>query len=181
MAKRASERSLEVISTFDMRKQMQAAEYKNRSLHMLELHKKFVLSIACLIFFFIGAPLGAIIRKGGMGVPVIVSVLFFIVYYLIDTTGNKMARDGEMAAWAGAWLSSLVLAPIGLFLTWRAINDSTLFDWDSYVIYAQRFLQPVYKRLAPLLRPVKQFLGRLIHKIRSRSSQERIIIRVFRG
>ena len=138
IAKAAGEKAHTVIATFDNSRQMQAYEFKNRQLHELEIHRKFVLSIGVLIFFFIGAPLGAIIRKGGMGVPIIVSVLFFIVYYLIDTTGNKLAKDGDLTPWVGAWLSSLILAPIGVFLTWRAINDSTLFDWDSYVIYARR-------------------------------------------
>lgn len=138
LAKAANDRAHTVIATFDNRRAEQAYEFKNRQLHELEIHRKFVLSIGVLIFFFIGAPLGAIIRKGGMGVPIIVSVLFFIVYYLIDTTGNKLAKDGDLTPWVGAWLSSLILAPIGIFLTWRAINDSTLFDWDSYVIYARR-------------------------------------------
>jgi lipopolysaccharide export system permease protein len=124
-----------VFQRFDTRREYQAYEKKNRSRHEIEIHKKFTLSIACIIFFFIGAPLGAIIRKGGLSVPIIVSVLFFIIYYLIDNTGRKLAENDEWAPWAGVWLSSYVLAPIGIFLTWRAINDSTLFDWDSYRIY----------------------------------------------
>lgn len=135
---KAKQKAERVVNTFDARQQMQNIEYKNRSLHEIEIHRKFALSIAVIIFFFIGAPLGAIIRKGGLAVPIIVSVLFFIIYYLIDNTGLKLAKDGEWAPWAGAWLSSYVLAPIGIFLTWRAINDSTLFDWDSYVIFFRR-------------------------------------------
>ncbi|MBQ0056082.1 MAG: LptF/LptG family permease [Bacteroidales bacterium] len=135
----AKKRSEAVIRSFDARKEMQAVEYRNRSYHEIEIHKKFTLSIACLLFFFIGAPLGAIIRKGGLGVPVIVSVVFFIIYYIIDNTGYKLARDGSWVPWAGVWLSSIVLAPIGVFLTWRAINDSVLFDWDAYKIFFVRF------------------------------------------
>jgi lipopolysaccharide export system permease protein len=132
-----------VFQRFDTRREYQAYEKKNRSRHEIEIHKKFTLSMACIIFFFIGAPLGAIIRKGGLSVPIIVSVLFFIIYYLIDNTGRKLAENDEWAPWAGVWLSSYVLAPIGVFLTWRAINDSTLFDWDSYRIYFRNFMKKV--------------------------------------
>jgi len=135
ITEKARNHSQIVESSFTARKDMQKAEYKNRSYHEIEMHRKFTLSIACLLFFFIGAPLGAIIRKGGLGVPVIVSVGFFIIYYIIDNTGYKMARDGNAEPWAGVWLSSLVLAPIGIFLTWRALNDSNLFDWDAYKIF----------------------------------------------
>lgn len=134
LSRKAKERSTSVIQTFDVRNEMQVVEDKNRSYHVTEIHKKFVLSICCIIFFLIGAPLGAIIRKGGLGVPIITSVAFFIVYFVIDTAGNKRAMNGDWAPWAGVWLSSMVLAPIGLFLTWRAINDSTLFDIDAYRI-----------------------------------------------
>jgi len=101
--------------------------------HMTEWHKKFTLSFACLVFFFIGAPLGAIIRKGGLGVPVIISVILFIFYYIIDNMGYKMARDGVWAAWEGMWLSSAVLAPMGIFLTYKAVNDSVILNADTYI------------------------------------------------
>lgn len=101
--------------------------------HMTEWHKKFTLSFGCLVFFFIGAPLGAIIRKGGLGVPVIISVILFIFYYIIDNMGYKMARDGVWAAWEGMWLSSAVLAPMGIFLTYKAVNDSVILNADTYI------------------------------------------------
>lgn len=134
ISRNAKDRSNSVVQTFDVRKEMQAIEFKNRSYHITEMHKKFVLSICCIIFFLIGAPLGAIIRKGGLGVPIITSVLFFIIYFVIDTAGNDRAMNGTWQPWAGVWLSSMVLAPVGIFLTWRAINDSTLFDVDAYKI-----------------------------------------------
>ena len=134
VAKNARSKSSGVIQTFDIRQEMQNIENKNRSYHITEIHKKFVLSICCIIFFLIGAPLGAIIRKGGLGVPIITSVAFFIVYFIIDEAGKKRAMNGDWVPWAGVWLSSMVLAPIGIFLTWRAINDSTLFDVDAYRI-----------------------------------------------
>ena len=97
----------------------------------IEIFKKFALSIACFIFFFIGAPLGAIIRKGGLGVSAIVSVLFFVAYWVIDISGTKLARDGAVGAFHGVFFSSYILLPTGLFLTWKAINDSTFFNLDS--------------------------------------------------
>lgn len=101
--------------------------------HAIELHRKFTLSFACLIFFFIGAPLGAIIRKGGLGAPVVISVVMFIIYYLIDNTGYKMAREGLWPVWAGIWLSSSVLLPIGIFLTYKAATDSSLLNPDAWL------------------------------------------------
>lgn len=100
--------------------------------HMIEMQKKFTLSIACLIFFFIGAPLGAIIRKGGLAIPVVVSVLLFIVYYVIDNSGYKLARDGHWEVWQGLWLSTAVLLPLGVFFTYKAVNDSAVFNADAY-------------------------------------------------
>lgn len=106
--------------------------------HEIELQKKFTLSFACLIFFFIGAPLGAIIRKGGLGVPIVISVFLFIVYYIIDNTGYKLARDGHWAVWEGIWLSSEVLLPLGIFLTYKAVNDSAVFNPDAYANFFKR-------------------------------------------
>ena len=97
----------------------------------IEVYKKFALAIACFIFFFIGAPLGAIIRKGGLGGSAIISVLFFVAYYVIDIAGSKLARDGAVDPFFGVFFSSYVLFPTGLFLTWKAINDSTFFNMDS--------------------------------------------------
>lgn len=103
--------------------------------HNVELQRKFTLSFACLVFFFIGAPLGAIIRKGGLGMPVVVSVILFIIYYIIDNLGYKMARDGVWDVWQGVWLSSFILFPLGVFITYKAINDSALLNADAYRNY----------------------------------------------
>ena len=97
----------------------------------IEILKKFALSIACFIFFFIGAPLGALIRKGGLGTPAIISVLFFVAYWVIDISGTKLAKDGAVTPFSGVFFSSYVLFPTGLFLTWKAINDSSIFNLDS--------------------------------------------------
>ncbi len=108
--------------------------------HEIELQKKFTLSLACLIFFFIGAPLGAIIRKGGLGTPIVISVLLFIVYYVIDNMGYKLAREGRWQVWQGIWLSSAVLLPLGIFLTHKAVNDSAVFNPDAYRNFFRRLL-----------------------------------------
>lgn len=100
--------------------------------HDIEMQKKFTLSFACIIFFFIGAPLGAIIKKGGIGTPLVISVILFIIYYIIDNTGYKMARDGRLEVWMGMWISSAVLLPLGIFFTYKAMHDSALFNLDAY-------------------------------------------------
>lgn len=106
--------------------------------HGIELHKKFTLSFACIIFFFIGAPLGAIIRKGGLGMPLVISVILFIFYYIIDNMGYKMARDGKLEVWEGMWISSAVLLPLGIFFTYKAVNDSAVFNADAYINFFRR-------------------------------------------
>src|SRR5699024_841935 len=94
----------------------------------IEWHRKVSLPVSVMIFFLIGAPLGAIIRKGGLGLPVVVSVLFFVVYYIISMSGEKMARDGISSAFQGMWLSSFILLPIALYLIYKSTNDSNLFN-----------------------------------------------------
>lgn len=131
------------------RRQRQDYEYKGLTMaddkksirrHGIELQKKFTLSFACIIFFFIGAPLGAIIRKGGIGTPLVLSVILFIFYYIIDNTGYKMARDGKTEVWQGIWLSSAVLLPLGVFFTWKAVNDSAVFNKDAYLNFFRKIL-----------------------------------------
>lgn len=108
--------------------------------HQIELIKKFTLSVACIIFLFIGAPLGAIIRKGGLGTPLVISVLLFLVYYIIDNTGYKLARDGHWVVWPGMWLSTFILLPLGIFVTYKAMNDSSVFNADLYREWFRRRL-----------------------------------------
>ena len=111
--------------------------------HLIELHRKFTLAFACLIFFFIGAPLGAIIRKGGLGAPIVISVILFIIYYIIDNAGYKMARQALWPVWEGMWLSSFVLLPIGIFLTYKAATDSGLFNPEVWIREAERTLTKI--------------------------------------
>jgi len=105
----------------------------------VEWYRKFTVAFACFIFFFVGAPLGAIIRKGGLGTPVIVSMLFFVVYYVIDISGKKLATDGSVSALMGTFISALVLLPIGIFLTYKATTDSALFNKDAYLVLLKKF------------------------------------------
>jgi lipopolysaccharide export system permease protein len=117
--------------------------YLNR--HSSEWHRKFALSFACLIFFFIGAPLGAIVRKGGLGFPVVISVLMFVIYYIIDLTGYKMAREGIWEAYQGMWLSTAILFPIGVFLTYMAAVDASLFNRELYLKFFHMLKVKIYK------------------------------------
>ncbi len=108
--------------------------------HMTAWHEKLTMSLACMIFFFIGAPLGGIIRKGGLGMPVVVSVLIFIVYYIINNTSYKMARDGKWIVWMGMWTSTAILAPLGAFLTYKANSDSVVLNADAYISWIKRVI-----------------------------------------
>lgn len=99
----------------------------------IEWHKKFTLSFACFVLFFIGAPLGAIIRKGGLGMPVVVSVFFFLIFHILSITGEKFAKESVLTPFQGAWMASFVLLPLGIFLTYKATQDSALFDIDAYL------------------------------------------------
>ena len=133
-------------SDYEFKAAILTEEAKLMRRHDIELQKKFTLSIACLIFFFIGAPLGAIIKKGGIGTPLVISVLLFIVYYIIDNTGYKMARDGKIAVWQGIWLSSAILLPMGVFFTYKAVGDSAVFNADAYRNFLLRLLGHQPKR-----------------------------------
>ncbi|RPI46802.1 MAG: YjgP/YjgQ family permease [Bacteroidetes bacterium] len=97
-----------------------------------EIHRKFTLSLLCLLFFFIGAPLGAIIRKGGLGMPVIVSVLLFLIYYIISITGEKFARESLVLPFVGMWFSTFITIPVSVWLTWKAASDSVIMNIDTY-------------------------------------------------
>jgi len=116
-------------------KEQQHAE----TMHAIEWHRKFTLSFACIVLFLIGAPLGAIIRKGGLGAPMVSAIGFFVVFFLLNNFGEKLAKSGQWSVYAGMWLSSLFLIPVGLFLTYKAMRDSQLFNQEFYY----RFLQPI--------------------------------------
>jgi len=114
--------------------------------HQIEWHRKFSLSFACLVFFFIGAPFGAIVRKGGFGTPVVVSVLFLILYYIISIAGEKFAREGVVPAYIGMWLSSFILMSLGIFLTYKATTDSVILNADTYLLFFKRIFKRFSKK-----------------------------------
>lgn len=114
--------------------------------HEIEWHRKFTLSFACLVFFFIGAPFGAIIRKGGFGVSVVISIMFFIFYYILSIAGEKFAREGVMPAYIGMWISSFVLMPLGIFLTYKATTDSVILNADTYVLFFKKLFNRFSKK-----------------------------------
>jgi len=122
----------------DQNKDLEQNEQRAR----LEYQKKFTLSAACIALFLIGAPLGAIIRKGGLGLPVVVSVIFFLFYYIINTIGEKYVKDGDLSPVIGSWIAIVVITPIGLFLSYKAASDSQIFDMEAY----KRFFNRVFKR-----------------------------------
>ena len=117
----------------------------------VEWHKKISLPVSIMIFFLIGAPLGAIIRKGGLGLPVVVSVIFFVIYYMISLSGEKLAKEGNWEAVYGMWLSTFILTPIAIYLTYKATNDSALLDTDWY---AGKF-KALYERMRPAINKLK--------------------------
>ncbi len=111
---------------------------------LVEYYKKYTLSVVCLVLFLIGAPLGAIIRRGGLGLPVVISVAFFLIYYIISTIGEKSVKDGNTSPILGMWIAIIILTPIGFFLSYKAATDSSLFDADSY----KRFFNKIIRRKA---------------------------------
>ncbi|SDO51350.1 lipopolysaccharide export system permease protein [Prevotella communis] len=146
VARQAARQAQNALSDVEMKSDY--AKYQNRleRVHLLEAIGKFTLALSCIIFFFIGAPLGAIIRKGGLGVPVIVSVIVFLVFYLLDMTGMRMARDDNWTVWFGRSISTVVLAPLAVFFTYKANRDSTVFNIDAYRLLLMRILGLRMKR-----------------------------------
>ena len=146
VARQAARQAQNALSDVEMKSYY--AKYQNRleRVHLLEAIGKFTLALSCIIFFFIGAPLGAIIRKGGLGVPVIVSVIVFLVFYLLDMTGMRMARDDNWTVWFGRSISTVVLAPLAVFFTYKANRDSTVFNIDAYRLFLMRILGLRMKR-----------------------------------
>ncbi len=124
------------FSTVKMSNDVLLAEYKTKTkdvrLHQIEWHRKIALSLACLVLFLIGAPLGSIIRKGGLGSPLIFAIVFFMIFYFLSNTGQKIAKEGAASPFVGMWLATFVLVPIGLFLTYKALRDSQLFNKEFY-------------------------------------------------
>ncbi len=113
-------------------------QQKQIRLHKVERHRKFTLSFACIVLFLIGAPLGSIIRKGGLGLPLVISVLFFIAFHITNTSGEKLVKEDILKPFGGMWLSTMILIPIGIFLTWKAMQDSNLFNAEFYYRFMRK-------------------------------------------
>ncbi|HEY4936497.1 MAG TPA: LptF/LptG family permease, partial [Puia sp.] len=112
---------------------------KNLRLHLMAWHEKITMSIACLVLFMIGAPLGSIIRKGGIGLPLIFAVIFFVIFFLLNNFGRKLVKEDVMQPFFGMWMATIVLLPIGIFLTYKAMNDSQLFNREFYNRLVKKF------------------------------------------
>ena len=130
--KSASDRLNTLTSDWKIKEMQMSDADKNIRRHQSTWHQRITLSLSCLIFFFIGAPLGAIIRKGGLGLPVVISVIIFVLYYIIDSGSTRVARSGEMNIILGVWMSTIVLAPIGAFFTYKSNKDSVVFNLEVY-------------------------------------------------
>lgn len=131
---------------YEIKHNIMHSREKDLNKHKISWWNKFTLSVGCLIFFFIGAPLGAIVRKGGLGYPVLISVATFILYYIFNTSGYKMSREGEWHIWFGAWLSTMILAPLGAFFTYQSNKDSEIFNSDSVSRFFRMLLAIPEKR-----------------------------------
>jgi lipopolysaccharide export system permease protein len=129
-------RSIALAASVKSGNDILVAEYKSKSkdlrLHQIEWHRKIALALACFVLFLIGAPLGAIIRRGGLGTPLIFAILFFMIFYFLTTTGQKFAKEGAMTPFTGMWLATFILIPIGIFLTYKALRDSQMFNREFY-------------------------------------------------
>lgn len=136
----------QIISDLDFKSMITSDGDKLIRMHDIAEINKYLLALTCLIFFFIGAPLGAIIRKGGLGVPIIISVLVFIIYYILNNTGYRMTRQGDWAIWFGRGLSPAILIPTAIFITYKANNDSAVFNIDLYRNFFIRILGLRMKR-----------------------------------
>ena len=146
VTKNAARQAQTTLGDVAMKAEMAKYNFRQERMHEIELIGKYTLALSCIIFFFIGAPLGAIIRKGGLGLPVIISVLVFIVYYIFENSGMRMARDDNWTVWFGKGISTMVLAPLAVFFTYKANNDSTVFNMDAYRLLIRRMLGLRMKR-----------------------------------
>jgi lipopolysaccharide export system permease protein len=126
-------------STISSESQVHKSKEQRLRKHEIEWHKKFTLSFACIIFFFIGAPLGAIIRKGGLGMPLVISVIFFVFYYVISLMGEKFVRESLLPAYEGSWIASMVLMPLGIFLTYKATHDAAFMRVENYIMFFNKY------------------------------------------
>ena len=173
------------MTDLEFKSEYAKALHRRTRTHQIEAIKKFTLALTCIIFFFIGAPLGAIIRKGGLGVPVIISVLVFIIYYIFDNTGYRMAKEDEWTVWFGMSISTVVLTPVAAFFTYKANNDSVVFNIDLYKNIAMKVLgirtkRHIFRKEVIIEDPKYQEDAKLLENINSdiyRYSKEHKLLR----
>lgn len=139
----ASTRVISEVNSVRSRKAENGARVKSLSKYEIAMHDKFVLAFGCIILFFVGAPLGAIIRKGGLGLPIVIGVVLFLTYHFIGIFAKNSAEDGSISAWLASWLSSMILLPLGIYLTYRATTDQGLFDIDSILDPIKKFFNKI--------------------------------------
>ena len=132
IVKRATNLARNVKSFSNITMRQERSEHNRINKYKIQVHNKITLSLACFVLFLIGAPLGAIIRKGGLGMPMVMAILFFVVFHILSTMGKKFAEELVLTPFQGMWLSIFVLLPLGMFLTYKAANDSALFNMDAY-------------------------------------------------
>jgi lipopolysaccharide export system permease protein len=128
----ALSKPMELKSIMNQQNSEMTQRGKDIVMHKIEWHRKFSISLACLILFFIGAPLGAIIRKGGMGMPLVMAIVFFLIFHLLNMFGEKFVKEEILSPSVGMWLAIFCLAPVGIFLTYKAMHDSQLFNKEFY-------------------------------------------------
>ncbi len=120
--------------------------YKNYNLHILSLHNKYALAFSCIILFFVGAPLGAIIRKGGLGLPMVIAIVLFLIYYFLGVFAGNYAKEGNINPIFGAWLSTLIMMPLGFYLTKRATEDKGMMNFGVVTDFFQRLFKKLTKK-----------------------------------
>jgi len=152
------ERGMSVVnnvkSTFDQNDLQYSNEEKELRLHEVAWHDKLTMSLACLVLFLIGAPLGSIIRKGGVGMPLIFAVVFFVIFYLLNNYGTKFVKEGVLTPVAGMWMATYILLPVGIFLTYKALHDSQLFNKEFYSRIKKRLWH--FSEILPFFRRQKE-------------------------
>ena len=142
----AADRTEALASEWSMKSYQTTDADNNIRKHEADWHKKITLSLSCLIFFFIGAPLGAIIRKGGLGMPLVISVLLFVAYHVISFTGEKSVRSAVTDPWKGMWMSTMIFLPVGIFLAYLAATDSNIMDAESYRLFFKSVVNKIKKK-----------------------------------
>ncbi len=143
------QKAASLVASVTLNSEITNTEFKSKQkdlrLHKIEWHKKITLSLACLVLFLIGAPLGSIIRKGGLGTPLIIAILLFMFFFFFNTSGEKYAKENVMTAFAGMWMATMFLLPIGIFLTYKAMRDSNLMNKEFY-FRSWRKIKTLFKR-----------------------------------